>query len=277
MSDDMKQSLAPPKGRPGDTDKMEVVSPFTVLNDMLTHDPEKIPESNVKHPASFDLQKVLTDPTIRIDAQVMECDPAGRYRLVTHDKRSLYSDLKDAPVITAAPERQITFREALAEKYPMTSLREDFGLDTISSTASEPFANFTPLFMGPYYRNQFMFKLLEAKSKCYEAWVNNPVAHRIPSLITQFTLGKGVTISCKSDKTRKVWDAFAKLNKIGTSMNVGLTRAGSRLRMWSNQLSVDGEVMLQFIPKRDGLHLKCLDSATVLDVVTDPEDIDKVH
>lgn len=260
---------------------LEVSTPFTALNEVITFDPEVTPfrNSNETHPASLDLEAAMKRPEVAVDAQILECDRSGKYMLRSYDKHTLYNRLTHAPVIESAPVRRITFTEALREKYGTYLLREesfDGGVD-YPSLGSEPFANFTPLFMGPYYRNQFMYKMLDMKSKCYEAYNNNPVAHRIPSLITQFTLGKGVTVSCKDDKTRQVWDAFARFNKIGTSMNVGLTRAGSRLRMWSNQLSVDGELMLQFVPTKQGLKLNCLDTATILDIVTEPEDIDKVY
>ena len=255
---------------------LEVSNPTTSLNEVLRFDPERPPNEQDNHPASLDLEMAMRKPNIAVDAQIMECDRNGVYRLVSYNKDGLFNRLKTAPVIESAPSRKITFKEAFYEKYGGGNLREESFVGGSDSESTEPFANFTPLFMGPYYRNQFMYKMLEMKSKCYEAYNNNPVAHRIPSLITQFTLGKGVSVSCRSDKTRKVWDKFARENKIGTSMNVGLTRAGSRLRTWSNQCSVDGELMLQFIETRESLKLKCLDSATILDIVTEPDDIDKV-
>ena len=255
----------------------EMRRPDTCLNDVLIRDPEEpIPYMSDKpHPASFDLDRVVANPKQQIDAQIVECDRQGRYRLKSYDKFGLKERMAHAPVIYSEPTAKLELMEAIQMRYG--NLREESFPSTGNSyDSAEPFSNFTPLFMGPYYRNQFMYKMLELKSKCYEAFNNNPVGHRIPNLITQFTLGKGVTAVCKSEKTKKVWDAFASLNKIGTSMNVGLTRAGSRLRMWSNQLSVDGEMIWQFVPTKKGLLVKYVDSATVLDIVTDPEDIDKV-
>jgi hypothetical protein len=255
-----------------------MLRPTTSLNDVLSVDPETpIPVmSDAWHPASFDLAAIQRDPKKLVDAQIIECDRTGRYILKSYDKVGLFQRLQSAPIIEASPTNKLTLKEALAMKYGSLLREESFPSDSDVLTGSEPFSNFTPLFMGPYYRNQYMYKMLELKSKCYEAFNNNPVGHRIPNIITQFTLGKGVTMVCKSDKTRKVWSDFASLNKLGTSMNVGLTRAGSRLRMWSNQLSVDGEMLWQFMPTREGLKIKYIDSATILDVVTDPEDMDDV-
>lgn len=273
--------LVPP---PNSTNKpvLEVLHPPSPLNGAVAYDPDKELDykKEIEHPASFDLNRIIHESDKVVDAQIMECDRAGRYRLASYDKNSLFERLSSAPVFTASPERPLTLREAVFEKYGKV-LREDYYFDRddsiTSSGFSEPFANFTPLFIGPYYRQQYMYKMLEAKSKIYDAWVNNPVAHRIPLLITQFTLGKGVTVTTHDDITKDAWNKFATVNKIGTSMHSGLARAGSRLRMWSNQLSVDGESMFQFIETPENLLVKNLDTATILDIVTDPEDIEKVH
>lgn len=254
----------------------------TSLDDVLKFDPEKLPpEYGGKHPASLDLEKLRQGD--KVDAQIIECDRAGRYRLASYDETNLLHRLKTSKVVESAPLRQLTMKEAIFAAYGMP-LREDadIGLSYDSINSTEPFAAFTPLFMGPYYRQQYMYKMLEAKSKCFDAFTYNPVGRRIPNMITQFTLGKGVTATCKSPRTKEVWDEFASYNKLGTSMSVGLTRAGSRLRMWSNQLSVDGELMIQFITKKDKLTrkpqllMRSLDTATILEIVTDPEDIDDV-
>lgn len=257
---------------------IEVLHPSTALNGAATYDPDKEFDltKEIEHPASFDLDKIMRDPTKTVDAQIMECDPSGRYRLASYNKEGLAQRLRESHTIEATPTRPITLREAVVEKYAGV-LREDFGMDdSLNSNFSEPFANFTPLFIGPYYRQQYMYKMLEAKSKIYDAWVNNPVAHRIPLLITQFTLGKGVTVTTHDDTTKEVWNKFSTANKIGTAMHTGLSRAGSRLRMWSNQLSVDGESMFQFFETPENLIVKALDTATILDIITDPEDIEKV-
>lgn len=276
MNLDPSMLLDPPKKDIAANACIEILPGNSALRGALAYDPDKEFDitKEVQHPASFDLDQIAKQPNVSVDAQIMECDPNGRYRLASYDKQGLQQRLLESPRFDAEPTRALTLREAVVEKYSGI-LKEDFGND-LNSNFSEPFANFTPLFIGPYYRQQYMFKMLEAKSKIYDAWVNNPVAHRIPILITQFTLGKGVTVTTHDDATKDVWNQFATINKIGTAMHSGLSRAGSRLRMWSNQMSVDGESMFQFFETPENLIVKALDTATILDIITDPEDIEKV-
>ena len=57
------------------------IKPKTALDYVLTADPEaSIPYiGREDHSASFDLSKIIHDPTKHVDAQIIECDRSGKY------------------------------------------------------------------------------------------------------------------------------------------------------------------------------------------------------
>ena len=262
--------------RPRDTGKIygEIVSGEDAkeFKNFLSFDPEK-PLLSEQAIVGFDLEKIQQNPKVEVDAQILEVDRYGRYILPKYNKNQLLERMVTAPVLEGAvPQRPLNLMEA----YKMVggNLRETFSMSNVWSSR-DPFNSFTPLFMGPFYRQQYMYRMLEAKAKAFKAYTTNPIAHRIPAIITQFTLGKGVTAVFKDPEAQKWWDEFATYNKIGTSGG-GFTRAGSKLRVWSNMLSVDGEAMFQFIDAGDMLKVKSLDTATILEIVSDPADLEHV-
>lgn len=246
-----------------------------IINNFLTFDPERLMKNY--ETIGFDLENTLRNPSVGVDARLIEVDKKGRYVIRRYDKARLFERLVNAKVIaTPAEIRPVTLKEATSEVF--WKLRENLSYEDerYSGGRVSPFEPFTPLFIGPYYRQQYMYRMLEAKSKAFEAYITNPIARRIPNIITQFTLGKGVMAEFKDDQAQKLWDEFAKFNRIGTSRG-GIARAGSKLRVWSNMQSVDGESMFQFVDTPEMLKIKSIDTATVLDVVTDPDDIEKVY
>lgn len=272
LNDNQKSLLAATEERP----LKEIVgilneSSDAELSHFLRFNPEKPRENTVLH--GFDLETVARNPSVEVDAQIIEVDKQGRYTLPRYNKQELLARLQESKPLGRLPKsiRPMTLSEAYAT-YRMR-LRENVSWDGDTSTSAWNAS--TPLLMGPYYRQQYMYRMLEAKSKAFEAFVNNPIGHRIPMLISQFVLGKGVSAEFKDDKAQEVWDSFAKYNKLGTARG-GVTRAGSKLRTWAVMQSVDGESMFQFVDEGEMLRIKALDTATILDVVTDPADIEKV-
>lgn len=241
------------------------------LEHFLGFDPERRSNTSVLH--GFDLELVQRNRGVEVDAQIVEADRSGRYVLRNYNKESLYQRLTEAKPLRRPPDelRPLSLQEAFG--IYSANLRENVSWDGDETRSA--WDSFTPLMMGPYYRQQYMYRMLEAKSKAYEAYVSNPIGHRIPQMISQFVLGKGVSAEFKDDRAQKIWDEFAKYNKLGTARG-GVTRAGSKLRTWAVMQSVDGESMFQFVDKGEMLKVNSLDTATILDVVTDPADIEKV-
>lgn len=245
------------------------------MDAFLSYDPEKY-LSKYSGYTGFSLDKVLENSRVILDAKILEVDRSGRYITRRYDKTGLQKRLETAPIIEARPRRAVTLVEAFNMYYSGGNLKENLSWEGKAGANRNPFEGFTPLFMGPFYRQQYMHRMLEAKAKAFNAYTENPAAKRIVGIITQFTLSKGVTAIFKDPKAQKVWDQFASYNNIGTG-GKGLTRAGTRLRTWSDMLSTDGELFFQFVDQGDNLKLKSLDSATILEVVTDPDDITDVY
>lgn len=246
------------------------------LADFLRFDPEKT-LNGADTRVGFVAEAIAQNKNIEVDAQLMEVDRTGRY-IVRHykNKHDFLGRLTTAPCIEATPYRPITLREAMGFATQKKRLKESgLGWEN-ESDSHNPFDTFTPLFMGPFYRQQYMFRMLEAKSKAYAAYTTNPVAKRIVNIITQFVLSKGVVATFEDPQAQQLWDEFAKFNKLGTSRGAN-ARAGTKLRMWSDMLSVDGELMFKFTDKNTALKVEALDTATILEVVTDPEDINQVY
>lgn len=272
MADKNQSLLSMAADTPGADIKGELMSNTNAeLNAFLKFDPEKF-NIDAQGVVGFDLETIANNQSVAVDAQLLEVDRSGRYIVRRYNKESLLKRLKTAPVREASPKRPVTLKEA----YVMAqgTLKESLSWDN-DKESSNPFADFTPLFIGPFYRQQYMYRMLEAKSKAFTAYTTNPVAKRIVSIITQFVLSKGVAATFKDPKAQEQWDKFAKFNKIGTTSD-GMTRAGSRLRTWSDMLSTDGELFFNFVEEDGNLRVNSLDSATILDVVTDPVDIHKV-
>lgn len=245
------------------------------LADFLRFDPEKSLNGSDTR-TGFDIVAVGKNSAVEVDAQLMEVDRSGRY-IVRHykNKKSFIDRVETAPTIESAPVRPVTLREAMGLATKRNKLRENLGWEN-ESDSRNPFDTFTPAFMGPFYRQQYMFRMLEAKSKAFTAYTTNPVAKRIVNIITQFVLSKGVVATFEDPQAQQLWDEFAKFNKLGTSRGAN-ARAGTKLRMWSDMLSVDGELMFKFTDKGNMLKVDSLDTATILEVVTDPEDINDVY
>jgi intein/homing endonuclease len=103
----------------------------------------------------------------------------------------------------------------------------------------------------------------------FEAYNHNPLARQAVRLISAFILGKGVTASCNKPEAQKVWDNFSNANNLPI-----------RLRVWCEELSIFGELMLRwFPPLKPGAswRLRSIDPATVWEIVTEPDDIEKVY
>lgn len=242
----------------------------------LKFDPEKYC-TEAPGMVGFDLDLVARNPQVTIDAQIMEVDRKGRYILRRYNKESLKQRLQSAPIRESRPTKALSLLEAWGYMPgSLKALRENLSWDPDRATTNA-FDSFTPLFIGPFYRQQYMYRMLEAKSKAFAAYTTNPVAKRIVSIITQFVLSKGVVATFEDPEAQKLWDSFTQYNKIGVVGGKGNSRAGSRLRMWSDMLSVDGELFFDFKDKGDMLKVDVLDSATILDVVTNPADINEVY
>ena len=234
-----------------------------------------------------------TERIVEVDAKIMERVRGGKWE--QRHYRSL-RELMASPAVrrrvlntvSAHQMKDVTtqIRESV-RKDPQISravsrLKEDdayssgfaLGLypDEISTMGSQ-YATVFPLqdtilpgTSGPASKQQLYFDYMDMHRKGWEAATRNPLGVRIVNIIPQFVLGRGVVGTIKNAAHQKAWDEFYKLNKMRW-----------RVRQVLKELLIYGEVFNRYFKRPEGLIVRQVDPSTIWDVVTDPEDIEKVH
>lgn len=122
-----------------------------------------------------------------------------------------------------------------------------------------------PSLNNPNAKNALLVDYLDAHRKAWSAYTFNPIARRIPKIIAQFVLSRGVSGAVDSDEHQKVWDDFYKRNKMRQRVKQGL-----------REIVTFGEIFWRYFPSKDGLIVRSLDPSTIWDIVTDEDDIENV-
>lgn len=129
-------------------------------------------------------------------------------------------------------------------------------------------AEYIPLMGGPYSKQLYLYQYLDMHRKAFEAYNHNPVAHQLVELQTAFVLGRGLDHQCTNDDVEAVWREF-----------VERTDFYQDLENIANDLWWQGEMMMEFYdndPGKGFTDYRMIDPSTVWDIITDPEDIQKV-
>lgn len=129
------------------------------------------------------------------------------------------------------------------------------------------FNEYLPMMGGPFSKQLYLFDYLDMHRKSFEAWNHNPIAHQICKVITFFALGDGIKWKCRDPRAQDIFEKFAKNNKLQNN-----------IKFWSTMLARDGEIMLRkhYNILTGDIKLKFVDPSTVWEIITDPEDIDRV-
>lgn len=122
---------------------------------------------------------------------------------------------------------------------------------------------------GPYTKQLYLQQRWEMLEKCFEARNHDPILHGAVATLTAFVIGEGVDFKSKDQRpeVQAFWDEFED--------RVELQR---RLPVWSDMLSTDGNLFLRkrAVIESPGLtDLVSLDSGTIWEIITDPEDLRK--
>ncbi len=127
---------------------------------------------------------------------------------------------------------------------------------------------FLPMLIGPFSRQLYLFDYLDMHRKAFEAVNHNPIARQIVNITSSFVIGKGVTAEFDDDQMQEVWDQFVEDNDFY-----------HKLRRWSDELSIYGELMIRFAweQRLKKSRVVSIDPATVWEIVTEPADIEKVY
>ncbi len=155
-------------------------------------------------------------------------------------------------------------REAL-HKLRKTVSKENFvsnsDLGSIGGLDPNQFTEYTPLFSGPFYKQQY-FDYFTGHARAFQHWTHNPVAKRIVDLLIQYALGRGFKIKCKDKKKQALWDNFSKANRITYKMR----------KFWGREYLIYGENLI------DNIRWVSIDPSTIWDIICEGYDeyIDKV-
>jgi len=155
-------------------------------------------------------------------------------------------------------------REA-TKKLRKTLSRENFvsnsDLGSIGGLDPNQFTEYTPLFSGPFYKQQY-FDYFTGHARAFQHWTHNPVAKRIVDILVQYALGRGFKIKCKDKKKQELWNAFDKANRIQFKIR----------KFWGREYLIYGE---NFI---DNIRWVSIDPSTIWDIICEGYDeyIDKV-
>lgn len=132
------------------------------------------------------------------------------------------------------------------------------GADTTNYDPNQ-YTEFAPLMGGPFSKQLYLHDYLKQHAYAFEAWNHNPLAKRIVTLLSQYTLGRRFTLRIKNANQQKAWDEAEKRNKIVDKIS----------EFWANEANIYGELMVQ---KSRWLSI---DPSTVWDIITNPENVDE--
>jgi len=101
----------------------------------------------------------------------------------------------------------------------------------------------------------------------FELKNHNALAASANKIMTRFVLGRGLSFHVKNNVAHKIWNEFWDRETMRR-----------KLRHMTSDLMWQGELLLRFYEPRPGhIGLRNLDASTCWEVVTDPEDIERVY
>lgn len=205
-----------------------------------------------------DFSKLFKEGKARVDAKLLITNREGETEML-HLKEATATNIKEKCEQGIAKLKE-SMKEDSGDFFTMGG--------TVPTLGMEVTQEYLPLMGGPFYKQLYLYDYLDMHRKCFEAVNHNPVARNIVHLMTNFTLGRGVVGTCKSDAIQLEWDRFYKKNKIG-----------QRIKQACNDLSIYGEVMIRCIdnPLTGTLFIREIDPSTVWEIVTAPDDIESVY
>jgi hypothetical protein len=126
---------------------------------------------------------------------------------------------------------------------------------------------FVPIMAGPFFKQMYIYDYLFMHSKAFELVNHSALAAAAIKIMQRFTIGRGLSFHIKDDDVRDCWDEFWIRNQMA-----------KRSRGIARDINWQGEIMLKYLEIEDGrLSVRSLDPSTCWEIVTDPEDIEKVY
>jgi hypothetical protein len=198
-------------------------------------------------------------------AKIMEFGPNGEWRWrMVKTSEELKVLLKDSDKYYS---NYMRLKEADLNRWIKS--REDFG-DYSGAGGSQFHAQtglqirgeYSPLIGTPFFKQMYLFDYWEMHSKCF--WYSNysGIAKIIVDMTRNFVMGTGFNVAFDDQKIQDKWEKY-----------VEKTDLQNLVRMWCDEFTKFGEVMLKKIPGPLGTEFRSCDPSTFWEIVTDPEDI----
>ncbi len=126
---------------------------------------------------------------------------------------------------------------------------------------------YIPMMWGPFYKQLYIYDYLVMHARAFEMSNHNALAAAAIKMMTRFTLGRGISFNIKHKGARSVWNEFWERNQMKKA-----------LRQMARDLTWQGELLLRYYDQGNGTTtLKVIDPSSCWEIVTDPEDLDKVY
>ena len=159
-------------------------------------------------------------------------------------------------------------RWGVVKNHKVVSVR-DAGVADVYDFTVEKHHNFA-LSLGVFVHNSkqlYIYDYLYMHARAFQLTNHNALAASAVKMLTNFTLGRGLSFHIKNPKCAAIWSEFWGRNKMR-----------QRIRQAARDLTWQGELLWKYDEKQRGfLTLHNLDPSTCWEIVTDPEDIDHVY
>ena len=253
-----------------------------VLASGLEFDPKRyeyndswVPNDPIKNPIGIHSTQELIEALkhhkesgVDVDARVLVRDSAGNYGIKRLNREK--------------------FLEATSQRVNSKRLKESIdGFGTYADGAGGYGSDlvghdYTPLLGGPFNKQLYYRDYLRMHSASYFAWNNDPVAHALVNINSDFVLGKGFKVDCDDEKALMLWNVFAKANNIDNMMAhiERETEIYGETMIWKLPFGqsriVQNPVSGDLIPYGLIPRVRVIDPSVFIDYTTHPEDIDRV-
>lgn len=178
---------------------------------------------------------------------------------------------------------------SLKEASKLKEAQDYFGTDTSAGgdtvnggSGGLTGTDYVPLLGGPFSKQLYMHDALRMFALAFQAYNHDPYAKAIIQITRDFTLGRGFRVDSENKAALAYWRAFEEANNMGQWFDNAAV-----------ELALNGELMIWWLPKnqiyftykpKEGEkvpkgaipRVKLVDPSTCWEIITYPEDINRV-
>ena len=126
---------------------------------------------------------------------------------------------------------------------------------------------FIPILGGPYNKQLYLYDHWAMYAKCFEMKNHTELAKAAISIVTDFSLGRGVTWKIRNQAALRVWEEFWERNDMEM-----------RLRRMCDDFTWQGELIIRRdFPLKGFMRVRAIDPSSIYEIVTNPVDIEEVY